>query len=59
MNRTQPTTEAHDGPGRPHPPGEEPTGLPGLPTWRGVYLVVAGSFGLWVVLLWGLSHRFA
>jgi hypothetical protein len=59
MHRTDPTTEAPTGPARPQPPGEEPTGLPGLPTWRGVYLVVAGSFGLWVALLWGLSHLFA
>ena len=30
---------------------EEGTGLPGFRTWRGVYLVVLGTFVLWVVLL--------
>ena len=34
---------------------EEATGLPWLRTWRGVYLLVLGSFVLWVVLLLALT----
>ena len=30
---------------------DEFTGLPGLRTWRGVYLFVFGCFVLWVALL--------
>ena len=30
---------------------DEATGLPGLRTWRGVYLFVFGCFVAWVVLL--------
>jgi len=50
----------------PHPTTERPeklddgrTGLPGLPGWRGVYVLVAGSFLLWVGLLWGLSRLYS
>jgi hypothetical protein len=50
----------------PHPTTERPgqmddgrTGLPGLPGWRGVYLLVASSFLLWVGLLWGLSRLYS
>ena len=35
----------------PPPPDDAATGLPGLRTWRGVYLVVGGIFVLWVALL--------
>jgi hypothetical protein len=49
--------------GTPHPraqPGaNESTGLPGLPTWRRVYLFVFGCFVLWVVLLVVFSRVFA
>ena len=38
---------------------EEETGLPGLPTWRGVYLCVFGSFTLWVLLLLALTLCFS
>jgi hypothetical protein len=34
---------------------EELTGLPGLRTWRGVYIFVFGCFILWVVLLVALT----
>jgi hypothetical protein len=34
---------------------EELTGLPGLRTWRGVYLLVFGCFVLWVALLLALT----
>ena len=48
-----PTTERHG------KLDDERTGLPGLPDWRGVYLLVAGSFLLWVGLLWGLSRLYS
>ena len=34
------------------------TGLPGLRTWRGVYLVVSGILLLWVALLTALTWLF-
>jgi hypothetical protein len=34
---------------------DELTGLPGLRTWRHVYLFVFGCFILWVLLLLGLT----
>ncbi len=34
---------------------EESTGLPGLRSWRGVYVFVFGCFVLWVVLLLALA----
>jgi len=35
----------------------DPTGLPGVRTWRGVYVVVLGVFVLWVALLaWLTAH---
>lgn len=34
---------------------DELTGLPGLHTWRGVYLFVFGSFVVWVALLLALT----
>ena len=34
------------------------TGLPWIRSWRGVYLLVLGSFILWVVLLAWLSRIF-
>jgi len=37
---------------------DEPTGLPGLRTWRHVYLFVFGSFVLWVVLLLVLTMNY-
>lgn len=41
--------------------GEDPeaTGLPGLPTWRGVYTVVLGTLVLWVVVLAWLTAHYA
>jgi len=38
---------------------DEPTGLPGVRTWRRVYFLVAASFILWVVLLRLLTVMFA
>jgi len=45
------------------PPGpadsnEPDTGLPLLPSWRGVYLFVFGCFTLWVLLLVLLTMLF-
>lgn len=38
---------------------DELTGLPGLRTWRGVYIFVFGCFILWVVLLFALTVCFS
>ena len=38
---------------------DETTGLPGLPTWPRVYVAVACSFVLWVVLLRVLTTLFS
>ncbi|HVM60462.1 MAG TPA: hypothetical protein VMV72_06290 [Verrucomicrobiae bacterium] len=42
-----------------HINSEEATRLPGFDTWRNVYLLVFGSFILWVVLLVVLSTIFS
>jgi len=34
---------------------DDRTGLPGLRTWRGVYVLVFGCFLLWVLLLVALT----
>jgi len=44
---------------RDHTSDEEATRLPGFDTWRNVYLLVFGSFILWVVLLVVLSAIFS
>jgi hypothetical protein len=41
------------------PVDDETTGLPGLRTWRQVYVAVAITFILWVVLLSVLSRVFS
>jgi hypothetical protein len=38
---------------------EEPTGLPGLRTWRAVYIVVLAAFAAWVALLAALTGAFS
>jgi hypothetical protein len=40
-------------------PEPEGTGLPWPRSWRGVYLLVVGTFILWVALLWLLLRTFA
>ena len=41
----------------PPPVDDEVTGLPGLRSWRTVYVVVLGVFALWVALLsWLTAH---
>jgi hypothetical protein len=40
------------------PQGED-TGLPGLRTWKGVYLVVIINFVLWVTMLVALTDLFS
>jgi hypothetical protein len=42
-----------------HPTQEEPPGVPGFRTWRGIYLFVFVSFVLVVVLLALFSRVFA
>jgi hypothetical protein len=37
---------------------EESPGVPGFRTWRGIYLFVLGSFGVWIGLLVLLSMMF-
>ena len=39
-------------------PESQSTGLPGLKSWRTVYLIVTAIFVLWVVLLAALSRAF-
>ena len=41
------------------PPEDEATGLPGLRRWRSVYLIVAGIFVGWVVLLTVLTKLYS
>ncbi|MDP9175914.1 MAG: hypothetical protein M3O30_18915 [Planctomycetota bacterium] len=41
------------------PTESETTGLPGVRRWSAVYLLVAGSFVLWVVLLTVLQAIFS
>ena len=36
----------------------EGPGLPGLRTWRGVYLLVVAAFALWVILLTMLTRLY-
>ncbi len=35
------------------------TGLPGLRSWRAVYLAVLGTFLLWIILLAALTRAFS
>jgi len=53
-------SEGNIAPAKMPPDGEdELTGLPGLGTWRGVYIFVFGCFVLWVVLLLALTVSFS
>jgi hypothetical protein len=56
MNSSKGSTESAESPAREN---EELTGLPGLRSWRSVYLFVFGSFILWVVLLLALTVSFS
>ena len=59
MKSSDPTRSAGTAP--PNPPlaeDNETTGLPLFHTWRSVYLLVLGTFVLWVLLLSILSARF-
>jgi len=38
---------------------DEPPGLPGFRTWRGVYAFVLGVFALWIALLALLTEKFS
>lgn len=46
-------------PETPDAPDNESTGLPWPHTWRGVYVMVFGSFLLWVALLFVLTRIFS
>jgi len=46
-------------PAKKNEPLDEQTGLPAVRTWPRVYLLVAASFVLWVVLLYVLGQMFA
>jgi hypothetical protein len=37
---------------------DEDPGLPGLHSWPAVYLLVLGSFALWIVLLVALTRMY-
>ena len=41
------------------PRGDDDTGLPGLRSWTGVYVVVIVSFILWVTLLVALTDFYS
>lgn len=41
------------------PSDEEKTGLPGIRTWRGVYVAVLVVFAVWVGLLAALTRAFS
>jgi hypothetical protein len=41
------------------PPADAATGLPGLRTWRAVYVLVFVSFLLWCALLGALSRAYS
>jgi hypothetical protein len=43
----------------PLPPADEPPGLPGFRTWRGVYAFVLGVFVWWIALLALLTEKFS
>lgn len=40
-------------------PNDDDTGLPGLRTWRAVYVFVLGIFILWIVLLAWLARTYS
>ena len=43
----------------PSEPNDESTGLPGLRSWRAVYLFVLGVFVLWIGLLTVLTEMYS
>lgn len=34
---------------------ESRTGMPGIPTWKGVYVMVLAVFAIFVVMMWGFE----
>ncbi len=48
-----------DAPNQPEDTESETTGLPGLRSWRSVYLLVTAVFILWVGLLLALARIFS
>ncbi len=55
-DRPEPPLEPKSAP--PDASNDEVTGLPGLRTWKAVYLVVLASFVVWVGLLYTLGVIF-
>ena len=55
------TSATENAPGDRVPPSlsDDSTGLPGLRSWRAVYLVVTGIFIAWVVLLTVLTKLYS
>ena len=49
------TTRSHN----PKPTDDKETGLPGLRSWRAVYLFVLGSFVFWIILLAVLTGMYS
>ena len=59
--RSPPTRRVRDTAPDPRPPSPDPdesTGLPGIRSWRTVYVVVFGIFLLWVGLLTWLTEAY-
>jgi hypothetical protein len=40
-------------------PESKDTGIPGIRTWRNLYVLVFGSFVLWVAMLFALTMIFS
>jgi|GEM_PF-2193377 len=38
---------------------ESRTGMPGIPTWRGVYVMVLVVFAIFVVTMWGIGFIYS
>jgi hypothetical protein len=55
MTEPSDRTASENTPGDPLSPSDHETGLPGLRSWRTVYLVVFGVFLVWVGLLTWLT----
>jgi len=55
----KPQTHEEAAAGTPSTGEDEATGLPWPRTWRGVYLLVLGSFVVWVGLLVALTVLFS
>jgi hypothetical protein len=59
MNEPSDHTASEDAPEGRVPPSDHETGLPGLRSWRSVYVFVLGIFVLWVGLLTVLTKMYS